>query len=129
MKIIKKIDILSVAKIFGLICGGFYFIVGVVVNVSVFIFGFSVLRVLDVLGFGSGLLASMVIAVLAGAVAFISGAILAWLYNTAAGLLGGIVFEAEDYVKPVKKEAAANMPSMTFTAPEDKIQEPPRETF
>lgn len=128
MKTIKKIDILSVAKIFGVICGVIYLVVGIVLNLAYFVYSLTALKNFNILDFGSSLLASMLTVVLAGAVAFLLGAILAWLYNTAAGFIGGIVWEEVDYVKPLKKEADS-MPAMTFTAPENKEQEPPRETF
>jgi len=128
MKVIKKIDILSMAKICGLICGGIYLLAGLVVNLAVFIFNLAVLHLYDFLGLGSSILATMLLAVLAGAVAFLLSAVAAWLYNAAAGFTGGIVWHEEEWVK---KEAKANpaIPPMNFNASEEKEEELKRDIF
>ncbi|PIT90350.1 MAG: hypothetical protein COU22_02645 [Candidatus Komeilibacteria bacterium CG10_big_fil_rev_8_21_14_0_10_41_13] len=90
MREIKKIDTLSVAKIFGLIYGGVYLVVGLAINLSVLIFGLPAGQGFDLLGFGSGILATFLVALLVGALSFVSGIILAWIYNRVAQLVGGI---------------------------------------
>jgi hypothetical protein len=99
MKEIKKIDILSIAKISGLLMGGIYLVAGLVVNVAVLIFKIPVTAKLDILGFGSGILATFMVALLIGAVNFIIGAIAGWLYNLTASVVGGIRIKLEDLVE------------------------------
>jgi len=125
MKVIKKINILSVAKIGGFICGSIYLLTGLVVNLAVFIFSLAVLRVFDFLGLGSSILATMLLAVLAGTVAFLLSAISAWLYNVASDFVGGIVWTEEEWIK---KENPI-IPPMNFNAPEKKEEELPRDIF
>ena len=128
MKVIKKIDILSVAKICGLICGGVYLLAGLVVNLAVFVFSFAVLHLYDFLGLGSSILATMLLAVLVGAVAFLLSAVVAWFYNVAAGFVGGIVWHEEEWVKKTAKNSLA-LPSMNFNALEKKEEELKRDIF
>lgn len=96
MKVIKKVDILSVAKFTGFLAGGVYFAAGLVISLVVFILGVPAIKSLDFLGLGSSLLATLLVAILAGAVSFIGGAIIGWLYNVCAKLIGGIHFELEE---------------------------------
>jgi len=128
MKIIKKIDTLSVAKIGGLICGGIYLLAGLVVNLAVFIFSIAVLHVYDFLGLGSSILATMLLAVIAGAVAFLVSAASAWLYNVAAGFVGGIIWTEEEWVKKETKDHST-IPPMHFNAPEKKEEPLERDIF
>jgi len=96
MKTIKKIDILSIAKIFGMVSGGIYLVAGVVVNLAVLVFKIPIDKRFDILGFGSGILATFMVALLVGAVIFTVGAIIGWLYNVTAKLIGGIHVQIED---------------------------------
>ncbi len=110
MKVIKKVDILSVAKLSGVLVGGIYLVAGVVISIIVFILGIPAIKTFDVLGLGSALLATLLVAILMGAICFILGAIVGWLYNICSKLIGGIHFElaeAEDkfakFRMPVKE--------------------------
>ncbi len=93
MKVIIKINILSAAKISGILFGGVYLVAGVFINIMVLLFGIPAFKDFDVLGFGSGLLATFLVALLVGSISFILGAILGWLYNLAASIVGGIGWE------------------------------------
>ena len=93
MKLLNKIEILSAARCLGLLVGGIYLFVGIFINVVVFIFGIPAIKTLDFMGLGSGLLATLLMALLAGAICFLLGAVLAWLYNLAAKLGGGLKIE------------------------------------
>ncbi len=86
-KEIKKIGVLSLAKIyavitaiFGLIIGIIYAVVGTAASVS------GEAGVLAALGIGS----IIVMPIVYGIIGFISGAIGAWLYNLVANWIGGI---------------------------------------
>ncbi|MCX6785361.1 MAG: hypothetical protein NTZ18_00735 [Candidatus Komeilibacteria bacterium] len=93
MKMIKKLDILSVAKVTGVLYGGIYLIAGLAVNLAYLFLGIPALKQFDLLGFGSGILATLMLAVMVGAIAFIAGAIIAWLYNLTAKIVGGIMWQ------------------------------------
>ena len=104
MKVIKKVDILSVARVTGIIAGGIYLIAGLFINLMVLIFGLPALNNIDILGFGSGVLATFLVAVVVGAVSFIMGAIWAWLYNLAALLVGGICWHEVEVERSMFKK-------------------------
>jgi len=113
MKTVKKIDILSAAKLLSLMVGGTYLAVGIFINVLVFIFGIPAVKTLDFLGLGSGLLATLLMSLLVGAICFLLAAILAWLYNLVAKLGGGLKVElaaAEAIAKRPKQEPALSSP-------------------
>ncbi|MBU1131121.1 DUF3566 domain-containing protein [Patescibacteria group bacterium] len=97
MKNIKKIDILSAAKMFGLVTGGIYLVVVIiVVTLGNFLVDSSTLAKLDILGLGSTVIATILFAALIGSINFVIGAILAWFYNIIAALTGGIRLELEE---------------------------------
>lgn len=102
MKMIKKFDVLSVAKVFGILYGGIYLVAGLAVNLAVLLFGIPALQKFDLLGFGSGILATLMLALLVGFLSFVIGAVIAWLYNTAAKIVGGIVWEETVVERPIK---------------------------
>jgi hypothetical protein len=93
MKMIKKLDILSVAKVTGVLYGGIYLVAGLAVNLVYLFLGIPALKQFDILGFGSGILATLMLALLVGSVAFITGAIMAWLYNLSAKIVGGVMWQ------------------------------------
>lgn len=101
MKTIKKINILSLAKVIGLINGGIYLAAGLAVNFGVLFLGVPALDKFDLLGFGSGILAILLLSILIGVVSFIGGALIAWLYNLAAKMAGGIAWEEQEVKKPL----------------------------
>lgn len=92
--IIKRIDILSAAKITGIIAAA----IGLLMGIFVFLFG-GVLGSLmgDSGGFAmaGGFMAVILLPLMYGVFGFIGGAIQAFVYNLAAGFIGGIRFETE----------------------------------
>jgi hypothetical protein len=70
--------------------------VTVVVNVAVFVFNQVVIKTFDFAGLAAGLLGGLLTAVLVGAINYVLGALIAWLYNLVAGVTGGLVIELED---------------------------------
>ena len=90
MKVIKKINVISLAKITGVIYGGIYLIIGLALNLAVLLFGIPAFKQFDFIGFGSGVLATLLVAVLVAAISFILGLLIGWIYNLAASLVGGI---------------------------------------
>ena len=90
MTVIKSIDIISWAKIhalfgivFGLIYGILFAILGTAIGATHGLPGLTTL----------GLLSIIVFPIIFGIMAFIAGAILAFLYNIFAGSIGGIEIE------------------------------------
>ena len=135
MKVIKKLNILSVAKISGILYGGVYLIAGLVINVAVLLFGIPSLKNLDILGFGSGILATFLVALLIGAISFVIGAVFAWFYNIAAKIVGGICWH-EDIVadqnhlpKTKKEEPVKPQNEIDNILQEDNKKKKERETF
>lgn len=97
MKSIKKVEVLTVGKILGLVTGGVYLIVVIlIVTLGTLIFDSSDFSRLDVLGFGSTVMATFLFALLIGVVNFIIGIVIGWLYNLTASLVGGIHVELEE---------------------------------
>ncbi len=119
MKIIKKLDILSLAKIMGLLHGGIYLVAGLAINLSVLIFG---LEGLDLLGFGSSILATLLVALLVGALSFALGAVFAWLYNLAAKIVGGVAWEEVVLAPNYQKKSDQDLPSLFKPKPQDEIE-------
>lgn len=115
MKTIKKIDILSAAKMLSFLVGGAYLVIGIFINVLVFIFGIPALKTLDFLGLGSGLLATLLMALLVAAICFLIAGILAWLYNLVAKLGGGLKVDLADVY------AGDSRPSAVKTNPQEEI--------
>lgn len=109
MKEIVKIDAISLAKVIGLITGGVYLLIGVIINLIVLIFGLGSITGLDFLGFGSGLIATVLVSIIIGVVAFIIGLISGFLYNSVANYFGGIIvlFEDRSIVEERLREARA----------------------
>jgi hypothetical protein len=98
---LKKIDPLSAAKIegligvvFGLIAGIFMFIAGAGIRGMMGAYGGGYGYGSMMAGFGIG--AIIVMPIMYGICGFIAGAIVAWVYNLAAGWIGGIEIELEN---------------------------------
>ena len=106
MKVIKKVDILSVARVTGIITGGIYLVAGLFINVIVLLFGIPALSNFDILGFGSGMLATFLVALVIDAVSFIMGAVWAWLYNLAATLVGGVAWHEVEVERSMFKKVS-----------------------
>ena len=89
MKIVKKIGVLSLAKIQGIIGA----VMGILVGIM-FAFMGMVNALLGTDGAGLGIVLSFSMIILApimyGVMGFVSGAIVAWIYNVCADRIGGL---------------------------------------
>jgi hypothetical protein len=88
MQKVKKIGVLSLAKIFGIIYAFFGFIGGILFTV-LSLFGFNS----DQLGYNFGIGGLLLLPIIYGVFGFIGGLLSAYVYNLAAARLGGIVVE------------------------------------
>lgn len=89
MTIVKKIDIMSMAKVEAIICAIFGLILGIIIA----LFGGIVGSLSGSSMGGWGVGAIIIVPILYGIIGFISGAIGAVIYNLAAGWVGGIEIE------------------------------------
>jgi hypothetical protein len=98
-KYIKKIDIFSAAKVIGILTGGVYFIIVLIVlSLGALIVDQTSIDKLNFLGFSSTLVASFIFAIIIGVVNFIVTALFAWMYNLTSSFFGGIKVELEEVV-------------------------------
>jgi len=91
MEVIKKVDVLSLAK-FDATIG---FVIGLIWGLALILFGDAVASVLrlSVPGAGFGIASIIISPILYSIVGFIAGAISAFLYNIVARFIGGIKIE------------------------------------
>ncbi|MFC2187632.1 hypothetical protein [Peijinzhouia sedimentorum] len=89
---IKRIGVVSAAKIYGLITAGLGLIFGVIYGLIIFIVGSLPSTEFSDIGISGGLGIFMVLMfpILYGAIGFIMGAIMALIYNFIASKLGGL---------------------------------------
>ncbi|MDD4127203.1 MAG: hypothetical protein PHV39_05895 [Methanomicrobium sp.] len=97
MSEIKRLGVISVAKIFTAVS----LVIGLIVGILFLLFG-SIFAVFmggyaaqAAMGVGAGLVAIVVMTIGGAVVGFIYGAIVAVIYNIAAGWFGGIELELE----------------------------------
>jgi len=96
-KQIKKINITSLAIVNGTLVFGVMLLIGIVINVAVFVLNQIMFGQFDFVALMAGMLGSLLTAVLLGALSFVLGAFSAWLYNFVAGFTGGLILELEDH--------------------------------
>jgi hypothetical protein len=97
MYLIKKLDVLSVAKVMAILGLIFGLIEGIIFAVLIGSMGTLATMVFPMAGLGAGIVLIMFI-VLGAVFGFIGGAIWAFVYNVAAGFVGPIQADLE--VKP-----------------------------
>jgi hypothetical protein len=109
MKEIIRIEAVSLAKVVGLLVGGVYLIIGILINLAVLIFGLGSVSGLDFLGFGSGIIATILVSLLIGLMVFVVVLIAGFLYNFIANYFGGVIvlFEDRSVVEERLREARA----------------------
>ena len=109
MKEILKIDAISLAKVLAVITGGVYLVVGVIINIGVLFFGLGSMSSLDFLGFGSGLIATVLVSIVVGLFSFFLGIFMGFIYNLVANYFGGVIvlFEDRSVVEQRLREAKA----------------------
>lgn len=96
--IIKKLDILSVGKITGIIAAAF----GLIAGLLLLVFGSMIAGLAGSQGdagplaaLGGGVVGMIALPILYGICGFVGGVIQALIYNLAAGVIGGIRIETE----------------------------------
>ena len=91
---VKKIGVLSVAKIYGAIGAVIGFVIGLFIALlSVFM---AMLPMKGSIMFaGLGVLAIIIVPIFYGAILFIAGAVGAWIYNVFAAWIGPVEIELE----------------------------------
>ena len=94
--VIKRFNVLSVAKVYGLIGVVIGFILGLIIALfSGFVAAIGSFTGMQYAGFaGLGVLAIIIAPITYGIMLFITGAIGAFIYNIVAERIGGIVFES-----------------------------------
>lgn len=95
--VIKKFDIMSVAKVYGVIGAIIGFILGLIIALfagvaSAFAGVFGSTGALGIAGFG--VMAIIIAPITYGIMLFVMGAIGAFIYNIVADKIGGITFES-----------------------------------
>lgn len=88
MKTIKKIGVLSLAKIQGILMAIFGLIAGIIF--ALFSTALSSVAGAEVFGATTGVVAIITLTITYGVIGFIAGAIGALIYNLVAGWVGGI---------------------------------------
>ena len=89
--VIRRIEPLSCGKVVGVIYAIVGLVIGVIVSVAALTGGFAARDMLGPLAGGVvGLGAILFVPLLYGGIAFVAAFVVAWLYNVAAGYVGGI---------------------------------------
>jgi hypothetical protein len=92
--LLKRIEPFSCGKVVGVLYGAIGLVVGVIVSLAAMIGGFAGREAFGALAGGLvGLGAIVILPILYGGLGFIVAVIGAWLYNLAAGWVGGIEIE------------------------------------
>ena len=90
MAVLKKIGVMSMAKLYGVI----FAVMGLIAGIFMGLFG-ALLAAFGSAAGGLGLAAIIVLPIIYGIMGFVSGAIGAFLYNLFAGWVGGIEVDLE----------------------------------
>ena len=100
--VIRRIGVISLAKLMGLLYGGIGLIAGVLFALFFMLGGGAMMAsgMEESAGaggmmMGMGLGAAIVLPIAYGLMGFIGGLLTAWLYNLAAGFVGGIEIEVQ----------------------------------
>ena len=91
--VLKKLGVMSVAKISAIIYGIFGLIAGIAIAVMGSAFG--AMAGFGGLGAAFGILMIIIMPIFYGIIGFVAGAIFAWLYNVIARWVGGIEMNFE----------------------------------
>jgi hypothetical protein len=91
--VIKQFGVVSVGKFFAVVglLWGFFMGIFIAAGIS----GMGSLTGHDVFGFGAGLVGLILLIAIGGMAGFISGALMALVYNTVLGAIGGIEMDLE----------------------------------
>jgi len=127
---IKSLGVLSVAKIYGVVCTILGLIFGLIYGAIFMLVGGAMMAggqqtseaAMGGAGaVGIGLVMIVAFPIFYGVFGFVCGALTAWIYNVAVGLVGGLEFEVED-TEPSYQQPYTSSPR-PFNA--DTYQEPP----
>jgi len=94
--VIKRFEPLSVGKVAGVLYAALGLIVGAVVSVAALVGGFSADSAFGPFAGGlAGVAALVLLPIFYGGLGLIAAIIAAWLYNLAAGFVGGIEIDVQ----------------------------------
>ncbi|HYN84204.1 MAG TPA: hypothetical protein VER32_03060 [Pyrinomonadaceae bacterium] len=100
---VKRVGVLSYAKISGIVTAGIGLIIGVFYGLFIMIFASAMSGIggrgsASAAGFGivGGLMAMVMIPVIYGIIGFLAGLVGGLIYNVAAGVVGGIELDLEE---------------------------------
>jgi hypothetical protein len=101
---LRRVGVASVAKLFGVLNGAIGLIFGGIMSIAA-LFGAAIGAAADqgagaFIGMMFGIGAIILFPVMYGLMGFLMGALMGWLYNVAAGTIGGIEMEFEAPVQP-----------------------------
>jgi len=99
LAVLKKVGVLSAAKVYGLIGAIIGLFVGIIFAIMAAIFGAVAGAVIPGAGgtfAGFGLLSIIIMPIILGAIMFIMGAVGAIIYNLVAGWVGGVELELDE---------------------------------
>lgn len=127
-RVIKRIGVLSLAKVYGVVMAVFGLIFGVLSGLFMVLIGSlaSVSNVPEASGAGAmmggmGIATVVMLPILYGALGFVSGALTAWIYNLAVGFSGGLEFDVDD----AEPTGFYSSPSSSPTYTDKEFQSPP----
>lgn len=128
-RVIKRIGVLSLAKVYGVVMAVFGLILGVMSGLFMMLMGSlaSIGNAPEASGAaaimgGMGIATVVVLPIAYGALGFVSGALTAWIYNLAAGFSGGLEFDVDD-AEPTNLYSST--PPSGYTANEFQSPPPP----
>jgi len=93
MRVVRRVSVISVANVYGLVM----VCIGLIIGLVYAFLGCAIGAAADMggVGFGFGLIGIIILPILYGIMGWVSGAIGAALYNLVAGWIGGVQIELE----------------------------------
>lgn len=92
MKILTKIDVMSTAKIYAIMMAIFGLVMGIMLAIMNYFLPTATIEP-EVAYFPFGWSAIIIFPIMYGIMGFLTGALMAWLYNTLSAKIGGIKLE------------------------------------
>ncbi|MCA1591439.1 MAG: DUF3566 domain-containing protein [Acidobacteria bacterium] len=97
--VVKRMGVLSVAKIYGVMLAGIGLVIGVPLGLIMMVIGAAAMTrsgSAGGLGVGMGVAYIIFIPIFYGVLGFVVGALSAFIYNVASGFIGGLELEMEN---------------------------------
>ena len=91
MKVVRRVGVISVANVYGLVM----MFIGLILGLVYAFMGCAIEAATGGLGLGLGFIGIIVLPIMYGVIGWISGVIVAALYNLVAGWVGGVQIELE----------------------------------